>query len=228
MNLLVQCAREHSDENKYPKIPIISPVLIFVQKAVLLGLFSGELIFRGAYYWKEFCVSKWVGLDNKNSLKHKDNSLKQLTTASTNSPWAYIREGLLSEGFCVWDLEGLFSGGLIYLFIYLFIYLYYYYYYYFFFWGGGAYYRNFTVLLNISTCFMLFVFYWVELDKQYHISLTCVNYQPTHKKTSLICQHCNIKEGGVRLRCGKLPQFMQSAKKSLCCELRFWNHHSQY
>ena len=44
-----------------------------------LGLFSGELIFGGAYYWKEVCVSKWVGLDNKNSLKHKDNSLEQLT-----------------------------------------------------------------------------------------------------------------------------------------------------
>ena len=49
---------------------IISPGLIFVQKAFLLGLFSGERIFGGAYYWKEFCVSKWVGLDNKNSLKH--------------------------------------------------------------------------------------------------------------------------------------------------------------
>ena len=76
----------------YRKIPIISPGLIFVQKAFLLGLFSGELIFGGACYWKEFCVSKWVGLDNK-------NSLKQLKTANTNSPWAYIREGLLSEEF---------------------------------------------------------------------------------------------------------------------------------
>ena len=58
----------------YCKIPIISPGLIFVQKAVLLGelIFGGELIFRGAYYWGEFCVSKWVELDNK--------------TASTNSP----------------------------------------------------------------------------------------------------------------------------------------------
>ena len=52
---------------KYHKIPIISPGLIFVQKAVLLGLFSGEVIFEGAYHWREFCVSKWVGLDNKNS-----------------------------------------------------------------------------------------------------------------------------------------------------------------
>ena len=45
----------------YCKILIISPGLIFVQKAVLLGLFSGDRIFGGAYYWKEFCISKWVG-----------------------------------------------------------------------------------------------------------------------------------------------------------------------
>ena len=75
--------------NEYHKIPIISPGLIFVQKAFLLGLFSGELSFGGAYYWREFCVSKWVGLDNKNRLKHYENTLKQLKTASTNSQWAY-------------------------------------------------------------------------------------------------------------------------------------------
>ena len=49
---------------KYRKIPIISPGLIFVQKALLLGIFLGELIFGGAYYLKEFCASNWVGLDN--------------------------------------------------------------------------------------------------------------------------------------------------------------------
>ena len=62
---------------RYRKIPIISPGLIFVQKAFLVGLFSGELIFGGAqYYWKEFRVSKWVGLDNKNSLKHYESRRK--------------------------------------------------------------------------------------------------------------------------------------------------------
>ena len=56
---------------KYCKIPIISPSWAYIcSKGFLLGLFSGELIFGGAYYWKEFCVSKWVKLDNKNSLKH--------------------------------------------------------------------------------------------------------------------------------------------------------------
>ena len=49
----------------YRKNPIISSGIIFVQKAFLLGLFLGELIIGGAYYWREFCVSKWIGLDNK-------------------------------------------------------------------------------------------------------------------------------------------------------------------
>ena len=44
-----------------------------------MGLFSTKFIFGGAYHWRECCVSKWVGLDNRNSLKHQDNSLKQLT-----------------------------------------------------------------------------------------------------------------------------------------------------
>ena len=89
----------------YRKIPIISPGLIFVQKAVLLSLFSGELIFGGAYYWKEFCISKWVGLDNK--------------TASTNSLRGYNWEGLLSKGFLRLRFGGLifrrayFGGGLL-------------------------------------------------------------------------------------------------------------------
>ena len=47
---------------------MISSGLIFVQKAFLVGLFSVELIFGEAYYWRELCVSKWVVLDNKNGL----------------------------------------------------------------------------------------------------------------------------------------------------------------
>ena len=77
------------------------------------GSFGG-LIFGGAYYWREFCVSKWVGLDNKNSLKYNDSSLERLKTANPNSPWAYIREGLLSEGYLRLRFGGLFSGGLIF------------------------------------------------------------------------------------------------------------------
>ena len=92
------------DAASYRKVSIVSPGLIFLQKAVLLSLVSGELIIREAYYWKEFCFSKWVGLDNKNSLKH-------LKTDSTNSRWAYIREGLLSEGFLHLRIGGIILGG---------------------------------------------------------------------------------------------------------------------
>ena len=97
-----------------------------------LPVYSGELIFGGAYYWKEFCTSKWVGLDNKNSLKHYKKSLKQLNTASTNNPWAYNWEGLLSEGFFCLRFGGFIFGRAHFLF----------------FGGGeggGPYYQNFTV-----------------------------------------------------------------------------------
>ena len=94
----------------YRKIPIISPGLILVQKAFLLDLISGKLIFGWANYWKEFRLSKWNGLDNKNCLKHYENSLKQLNTVSNNSPWAYIRESLLSEGFLRLRFRGLIFG----------------------------------------------------------------------------------------------------------------------
>ena len=50
-----------------------------------------------------------------------------MKTASTNSPWAYIREGLLSEGYLRLRFGGLIFGRA-------------------YFGGGGAYYRNFTVL----------------------------------------------------------------------------------
>ena len=71
---------------------------------------------------KEFCVSKWVGLHNKNSLKHKDNCLKQLALKVQGLTFrrAYNRKDI-----CICDLGDLgFSEGLIF---------------------GGAYYRNFTV-----------------------------------------------------------------------------------
>ena len=38
------------------------------------------------------------------------NSRKQLKTASTNSPWGYIREGLLSEGYLRLRFGGLIFG----------------------------------------------------------------------------------------------------------------------
>ena len=46
----------------YRKIPIISPVLIFVQKAFTTSLYSDWPIVGGAHYWRKCCVSKWIGL----------------------------------------------------------------------------------------------------------------------------------------------------------------------
>ena len=72
--------------------------LILVQKAFSIGLFfGGAYFFRGAYYWREFCVLKWAGLDNKNS-------------CNSNFPWAYIWEGLLSEGYLCLKFGGLIFG----------------------------------------------------------------------------------------------------------------------
>ena len=88
----------------------MSPGLIFVQKAFVVGLFSGDLIFREAYHWREFCISKWVGLDNKNSLKHEDTNLNQLKTANPNSLWAYFWEGLLLEGYLCLRFGGFIFG----------------------------------------------------------------------------------------------------------------------
>ena len=52
-----------------------------------------------------------------------------MKTASTNSPWAYIREGLfISEGYLRLRFGGLIFGRT------------------YFGGGGGAYYRNFTIL----------------------------------------------------------------------------------
>ena len=42
---------------KYRKIPNISPGLIEVRKHFLGGLYSGGLIFGGAYIRRAFCVS---------------------------------------------------------------------------------------------------------------------------------------------------------------------------
>ena len=77
----------------------------------MLGLFSEGLIIGGNFAFQN-------GLD------------LTIKTASSNSPWAYIWEGLLSEGYLRLRFGGggLFSGGFIFLR------------------GGWAYYRNFTVI----------------------------------------------------------------------------------
>jgi len=46
----------------YRKIPKISPGVYIFQRAFLKGLFSKGLIFGGAYFRREICVSKSIGL----------------------------------------------------------------------------------------------------------------------------------------------------------------------
>ena len=97
---------------QYSKIPIISPGLIFVQKAFFLSLFSEGVIIGGNFAFQN-------GLD------------LTVKTAGTNvnRPWAYIREGLLSEGYLCLKFGELIFGRI----------------YIFFGGGGGAYNRNFMV-----------------------------------------------------------------------------------
>ena len=68
---------------KCRKIPIISPGFIFVRKAVLLGLFSGELIIGG-----NFEFQNGLDLTAKTALTTTTSWLKQLKTTKPNSLWA--------------------------------------------------------------------------------------------------------------------------------------------
>ena len=128
----------YKSQGPYFKIPIIRPGLIFVQKAFLLGLFSGELIFGGAYYCREFCVQSGLDLTMKTASTMRSNN-----RSPANNPWVYIREGLFSEGYV-----RLRFGGLIFERAYFFF---------FFFvwggWGGGwlsEFYGIFTIFFNGS------------------------------------------------------------------------------
>ena len=84
---------------KYRKFPIISPGLIFVQKAFLLGLFSGELIFGSNFAFQN-------GL-----------SLTITQLALKVHGLIFRKVLILSEGFLRLRFGGLIFGGA-YLFIY--------------------------------------------------------------------------------------------------------------
>ena len=77
----------------YRKIPIISPGLIIVQKVFCWAYFWGSLISEGLVIGGNFAFQNGLGLT--------------ITTVNSNSPWAYIREGLLLEGY----LRLRFGGG---------------------------------------------------------------------------------------------------------------------
>ena len=72
-----------------PNKPIISPGLKFVLKAFLWAYFRGGGYFRRNILLEGILCFKGLGLTIK--------------TANRNSAWAYIREGLLSEG--TWRLR---------------------------------------------------------------------------------------------------------------------------
>ena len=111
-------------EFKYHKIPIIGPGLIVLQKSFCWAYFRGSLFSEERIIGGNLAFQNGLGLTIK--------------TASTNSPWAYIREGLLSEGYLRLRFGGLIFGRT-YLFIYLFIYLFYFIIVIiFFFLGGGG------------------------------------------------------------------------------------------
>ena len=73
--------------------------------------FRGSLFSKGLNIGRNFAFQNGLGLTIKTAEQHYQSSLKQLKTASINSPWAYILEGLLSEGFLRLRLEGLIFGA---------------------------------------------------------------------------------------------------------------------
>ena len=77
----------------------------------MLGLFSGRLIFRRGYH-RRFALQNRLDLIIKTALGTKTTAKKQLIKANPKSPWGYIREGLLTEGFLRLRFGGFFSGGL--------------------------------------------------------------------------------------------------------------------
>ena len=87
---------------EYRKIPIISPGLIFVQKAFCWAYFRGSLFSEGLIIGRNSAFQ---------SLKHFENSSKQLapTVHGLIFRRAYYRKDIY-----VSDLGGLFSGGLIF------------------------------------------------------------------------------------------------------------------
>ena len=66
-------------------------------KEMFRGLLCGEGLISVAYYWKEFCVSKQAGFDNKTCFKELEILGYQPETLHRNSQQVYIQEVFLSE-----------------------------------------------------------------------------------------------------------------------------------
>ena len=72
-------------------------MLIFVQKAFWRPYFQASLFSEGLIIVRNFVFENWLGLTTK--------------TATTNYPWAYIREDVLLEGFFHLRFGGGGGGG---------------------------------------------------------------------------------------------------------------------
>ena len=98
---------------KYCKIAKISPGVYVFQRLFLRGLFLEVPIFRGAYVWREICVSKSIGLacSGKEIYHFYFVLLCIRGQIPSTGPWgAYIWRGNLMEGFLLYDFGGLVFG----------------------------------------------------------------------------------------------------------------------
>ena len=101
-----------SGENR--KIPKISPGAYIFQRPFLRGLFLERPIFRGAYVWREICISKSIGLAcSGKEIYHFYFVLLCIRgqIPSSSPPGTYIRRGDLKEGFLLYEFGGLIFGG---------------------------------------------------------------------------------------------------------------------
>ena len=101
-----------SGENR--KIPKISPGAYIFQRPFLRGLFLEGPIFRGAYVWREICISKSIGLAcSGKEIYHFCFVLLCIRgqIPSPSPPGTYIRRGDLMEGFLLYEFGGLIFGG---------------------------------------------------------------------------------------------------------------------
>ena len=86
-----------SGENR--KIPKISPGAYIFQRPFLRGLFLERPIFRGAYVWREICISKSIGLAcSGKEIYHFCFALLCIRgqIPSSSPPGTYIRRGDLT------------------------------------------------------------------------------------------------------------------------------------
>ena len=108
----------------YRKIPKISPGAYIFQRPFLRGLFLEGIISRGAYVWREVCISKSIGL----AYSWKENSYRFCFVLlivlraifQVEAPGggggggeglAFIWRGDFTEGFLCYKFGGLIFGG---------------------------------------------------------------------------------------------------------------------